>query len=235
MKFSEWLDYDILPNDIIAGCTDPTGLDADNYIYPLGCHHNFNKFKENNNINIFTKHPEINTELLFYNFRASTDIHRKITESCRNLNKKAVLTRQDYKVNLDKRYQMKFFPKEEYFKNIGKYKFVISPSGNGLDCHRHYETWISKGIPIIEYNSFIEKKYSTLPILWTRDYSEINNDYLETQYHNFLDKKYDFRRLLLTHYKPKIQREIAIICAHHNSITQGHRTKSLWNFSDYFK
>ena len=94
---------------------------------------------------------------------------------------------------------------DEYFKNLGKYKFVISPEGNGVDCYRHYETWISKGIPIIEYNPFIEKKYSTLPILWTRDYGEINDNYLNDKYNSFLNKEYDFRRLLRTQYKPEIQ------------------------------
>ena len=119
---------------------------------------------------------------------------------------------------------------------MGIFKFVISPEGNGIDCYRHYETWISKGIPIIEYNSFIEKKYYTLPILWTRDYSEINDNYLNSVYPKFLDKNYDFRRLLLTKYTPKIQREITNIsrlCP--NNVRTYPGSKRFWQYSDYFK
>ena len=234
MKFKEWINYDVSTDDMICGCTDPTGLDADNSIYPLGCHPNFNKFKKNNT-DIFTNHPEVNTKLLFYSFRPGTDIQRNLIIQQKSMNKIRQKTRQDYKSILDKHYQMKSYLGDEYFKNLGKYKFVISPLGNGLDCYRHYETWMSKGIPIIEYNSFLEKKYNTLPILWTRDYSDINDKYLNEQYLKFLDKNYDFRRLLLRQYKPKIQREIRIICANHTEIAQGLRTKQFWNYSDYFK
>ena len=233
MKFKEWINYEVSSEDIICGCTEPTGMDADNYIYPLGCHTNFNKFKKNNIE--FTNHQEVNTKLLFYSFRQGTDKHRKFIIQQKSMNKIRQKTRQDYKNILDKSYQMKSYSSEEYFKNIGKYKFVISPTGNGLDCYRHYETWISKGIPIIEYNSFIEKKYNTLPIVWTHDYSNISDEYLNAEYIKFLDKQYDFRRLLLRQYKPKIQSEIAIVCANHTEIAQGLRTKQFWNYSDYFK
>ena len=40
---------------------------------------------------------------------------------------------------------------------LSKYKFIISPEGNGIDCHRHYEAILCGCIPIIEYNKDIEK------------------------------------------------------------------------------
>jgi len=237
MKFRDWVNTKIPVNDIICGCTDPTGLDADNFIYPLGCHMNFNKFKKNNDIGIFTNHPEINTKLLFYNYRTDTDSQRTLMAGFRalNFNKVKPLTRIDFKINLDKYYRMKGYGGDEYFKNLGKYKFVISPPGNGIDCYRNYETWLSKGIPIIPYNNFIAKKYSTLPILWTQDYSEINDEYLNKAYKGFLDKEYDFRRVLLTKYNRNIQREIAIVCANCPSNHRGMRSKQFWKYSDFFK
>jgi hypothetical protein len=234
MKFKEWIDCDVSKEDIIDRCSDPSGLDADNYIYPLGCHSNFYSFKKTNNTDIFTKHPKVNTKLLFYSFNSSTDQYRKTIIKQKSMNTIKELSRQDYKNILDKNYKMTQYSGEEYYKNIGKYKFNISPSGNGLDCFRHYETWISKGIPVIEYDSFIEKKYNRLPILWTKDYSNINDNYLNEQYLKFLDKDYDFRRVLLTQYSKKIQDEIKVICKNQYKTMLGLRVKQYWNYSDYF-
>ena len=84
---------------------------------------------------------------------------------------------------------------------MGSSKFVISPEGNGLDCHRHYETWITGGIPIIEYNEKIIEKYKDLPILFTKDYSEINENYLNQKYKEFENKYFNYEKLLLENYK----------------------------------
>lgn len=96
----------------------------------------------------------------------------------------------------------------EYFKSLPSYKFVISPEGNGIDCHRHYEALIAGCIPIVEYHLGIAGKYGDCPILYTRDYSEITPEYLEAKYTEIIDKEYDFSKLLLSSYPPRIQREI---------------------------
>jgi hypothetical protein len=88
----------------------------------------------------------------------------------------------------------------QYFDELPSYKFVISPEGNGIDCHRHYEALMAGCIPIIEDNPIIREKYKGLPILYTRDYSEITREYLEQQYKEMLDKSYDFSRLFLSYY-----------------------------------
>ncbi len=52
---------------------------------------------------------------------------------------------------------------EDYFNNLKNYKFIISPEGNVIDCHRHYEALLSGCIPICEYNKKTEEKsYYTL-------------------------------------------------------------------------
>jgi hypothetical protein len=96
----------------------------------------------------------------------------------------------------------------EYFREIGKYKFVISPEGNGVDCHRHYEALMFGCIPVIEKNYHIAEKYAGCPILWTTDYSEITVDYLEKKYCEMIDKVYDFSRLYLSYYSSELQKQI---------------------------
>lgn len=96
----------------------------------------------------------------------------------------------------------------QYFDALPSYKFVISPEGNGIDCHRHYEALLAGCIPILERNPFIEEKYKGCPILWTTDYSEITPEYLEKVYLEMLDKTYEFSRLFLSSYDEETQRNI---------------------------
>lgn len=104
--------------------------------------------------------------------------------------------------------QNKVIPQTEYFQSIASYKFVVSPEGNGIDCHRHYEALMAGCIPIVERNPLTEKKYKGCPILWTTDYSEITEDYLNQKYEEMIDKQYDFSCLFLSSYPPIVQRQI---------------------------
>ena len=92
-----------------------------------------------------------------------------------------------------------------YFSELPKYKFVISPEGNGIDCHRHYEALLAGCIPIVEHNPLIEEKYKGCPILYTDDYSEITEDYLLKVYDDMKGRTYDFSRLFLSFYTEEQQ------------------------------
>jgi len=95
-----------------------------------------------------------------------------------------------------------------YFTTLPSYKFVISPEGNGIDCHRHYEALMAGCIPIIEDHEGIREKYKGCPVLYTKDYSEITPAYLETVYADMKDKVYDFSKLLLSSYSAEDQAQI---------------------------
>jgi hypothetical protein len=95
-----------------------------------------------------------------------------------------------------------------YFEALPNYKFIISPEGNGIDCHRHYEALMAGCIPIIEDNELIKEKYKGCPILYTKDYSEITKDYLEEKYNEMIDKEYDFSCLLLSSFDDETRRQI---------------------------
>jgi hypothetical protein len=96
----------------------------------------------------------------------------------------------------------------QYFRALPHYKFVVSPEGNGIDCHRHYEALMAGSIPIVEHHPGIEEKYRGCPILWTRDYSEINCDYLNHIYEEMIDKQYDFSALFMRTYPEHLQDQI---------------------------
>ena len=96
----------------------------------------------------------------------------------------------------------------QYFRCLPRYKFIVSPEGNGIDCHRHYEALMAGCIPIIERHPGIEEKYKGCPILWTNDYSEITCDYLNSVYADMIDKQYDFSKLNIRTYSTDTQRTI---------------------------
>lgn len=92
-----------------------------------------------------------------------------------------------------------------YYFKLPNYKFVISPEGNGIDCHRHYESLMAGCIPIIEKENseIIENKYGNVPILYTTDYSEITEEYLENIYDEYLDKQFNFSKLYISNWSQK--------------------------------
>ena len=94
---------------------------------------------------------------------------------------------------------------DSYFSILPSFKFIISPEGNGIDCHRHYEALLAGCIPIMEKNPLTEEKYKGCPILWTTDYSEITLEYLEEQYAKMIDTVYDFSCLFLSSHNTEIQ------------------------------
>ena len=101
-----------------------------------------------------------------------------------------------------------FIDSTTYFLSLPDYKFVISPEGNGIDCHRTYEALIAGCIPIVENNPDIKEKYRGCPILYTYDYSEINTDYLNMTYEKMLNTEYDFSPLFLSYYSGEEQKLI---------------------------
>ena len=48
-------------------------------------------------------------------------------------------------------------------------------------------------------NSYMEK-YDDLPVLWTKDYTELSVEYLEEKYEEFLETEFDFARMTITHW-----------------------------------
>lgn len=124
--------------------------------------------------------------------RGSTQFNRKVF--CRTLEKNGIQNNELHH--------------EFYFTFLPSYKFVISPEGNGIDCHRHYEALLAGCIPIVEHNPLIEEKYKGCPILYTTDYSEITEEYLQQKYQEMLHTEYDFSRLFLSFYSDEEQKLI---------------------------
>jgi hypothetical protein len=63
---------------------------------------------------------------------------------------------------------------KEYLQNLRSYKFILSPPGNGLDCHRTWEAMYQQVIPIVKYSpamNFFQKL--GLPLWIVNDWNEL--------------------------------------------------------------
>ena len=98
--------------------------------------------------------------------------------------------------------QKDLMKRKETWENMVKFKYVLSPHGNGLDCHRTWEALALKCIPIIK-SSPLDPLYKDLPIIiinnWTDVTPELLENYNSLNYNNYSEK------LLLEYWKQQIK------------------------------
>ncbi len=75
-------------------------------------------------------------------------------------------------------HQEEFFKSRDYRLEVRNSLFVLSPPGNGNDCHRTWEAIYLGAVPVVLKGSLAESLCAYLPILTVNDYSEVLN--LET-------------------------------------------------------
>jgi len=87
-----------------------------------------------------------------------------------------------------------------------KYAFVLSPHGNGLDCHRTWEALILGCIPIVK-TSAIDSLYDDLPVVIVKDWSEITREFLEGVVAVFRGRTFRYEKLTLEYWRSKMRNE----------------------------
>ena len=73
-------------------------------------------------------------------------------------------------------------PHKDYLAEMAGYKWVLSPKGNGVDCHRLWECMYSGGIAICDdsVNARAFKEMG-LPIILVEDYNDVTLEWLNSQ------------------------------------------------------
>jgi hypothetical protein len=79
--------------------------------------------------------------------------------------------------NPDVEFQTKKIRRIELWSEKTRYAFVVSPHGNGLDCHRTWESLILGNIVIVKRSS-LDPLYDGLPVVIVDDWHEITGDNL---------------------------------------------------------
>lgn len=95
-------------------------------------------------------------------------------------------------------------PWDHYLHDIARSKFVLSPHGNGLDCHRTWEALLMGSIPVVKKSS-LDSLYEDLPVLIVNDWQEITEDLLTQKYREISKKKYTREKLYAAYWFEKIK------------------------------
>lgn len=93
---------------------------------------------------------------------------------------------------------------QQYLSKIQEHKFVLSPRGNGLDCHRTWEVLMLRRIPVIKREGSMEQLYKNMPVLFIDDWHDLNQINLDEVYDKFFFDNQDY--LTLNYWKKQIKK-----------------------------
>jgi len=192
MSLKKWQNKIKQTNELLYNCSEFEKENDEWVKFPIGMGWSFINYNKNNFVGEHSK-------LVLCAINPTTDQIRRPYMT----NRKKILNTLE-KNNIKNVY----LHSTEYFDILSDYKFIISPEGNGIDCHRHYEALIYGCIPIVEDNPLTREKYNNLPILFTNDYSEITEKYLTEMYDEMLNREYVFTKLFLNNYNEEEQNQI---------------------------
>ena len=143
-------------------------------------------------LKIIKKAPKFNLRqnLIFCNYQFS--LNNKSRLECFNQVDKNLC------YYLDKR-----TPYLENFKKQSRFKFVLAPSGEGVDTHRVWEAILLGNIPIVK-TSPLNKLYKNFPVLIIKSWKDLKYEKLIYIAKRFNNKSYNYEKLLTNYWKTMI-------------------------------
>jgi hypothetical protein len=95
---------------------------------------------------------------------------------------------------------------EQFYFDLASHKFVISPRGNGVDCHRTWEALYLRTIPIVKSSTHMNG-FSDLPIYYVNNWEELEYNKLLDFYEKVKTELFDLSKMKISVWKE-------IICEH---------------------
>ena len=92
-----------------------------------------------------------------------------------------------------------YMSRTQTWREMCKYSFVLSPFGNGYDCHRTWEALSLGAIPIVRAKQF-KDLFADLPILNVDEWSDVTQELLETTIREFKDRKFNYEKFTLKYW-----------------------------------
>lgn len=133
---------------------------------------------------------------IYVNFTVQNDRYHDRKESLNTIPKQLLIMNQT------------FTPRTINWKHILKYTFVLSPFGNGLDCHRTWEILCLGSIPVVKAPMFKEL-FKDLPVLNVDHWNQVTPNLLDQTIHEFNHKhkhnQFNYNKLTLQYWINQIQ------------------------------
>jgi hypothetical protein len=101
-------------------------------------------------------------------------------------------------------YEPTIIPADRAWEEQAKYAFVVSPHGNGLDCHRTWEALILGCIVVVK-SSALDPLYIDLPVLVVEEWSDLTRELLDKTIETFKTMTFNYDKLTAEYWKKKIQ------------------------------
>jgi hypothetical protein len=76
---------------------------------------------------------------------------------------------------------------QQFYDTLLDYKYIISPPGNGIDCHRHVEALLADRIPVIKRSTAMNL-YKDTSVLFVDDWAELADLPLDDMYEDIKAK-----------------------------------------------
>lgn len=92
-----------------------------------------------------------------------------------------------------------------YLYDLTQTKFVLSPRGNGIDCHRTWEALLMGAIPIV-ISSSLNPLYENLPVLIINEWNEITFERLQEEWKRISTTKFDLEKLYAQYWFDQISK-----------------------------
>jgi hypothetical protein len=86
------------------------------------------------------------------------------------------------------------------WKNMVRCAFVVSPQGNGLDCHRTWEALALGCIPIVK-TSGLDPLFDDLPVWIVEDWSEVTKENMHSKLFEFSVRDFNYEKLTLAYWR----------------------------------
>ena len=99
--------------------------------------------------------------------------------------------------------QLKPVPRTLVWKFMAKHAFVLSPFGNGLDCHRTWEALALGAIPIIRGRHFAAL-FEGLPVLMVDSWADVKESLLLATLESFKARSWNLEKLSLSYWVDSI-------------------------------
>jgi uncharacterized protein YhbP (UPF0306 family) len=93
----------------------------------------------------------------------------------------------------------------DYFMELKKHRFMVSPPSNGLDTHSTWEALIAGCIPIV-LRSALDPVFEDLPVWWVNSWEEVTDESVRRVEEEMKDKRYNWEKVFASGWKTEVHK-----------------------------